>query len=49
MPSTVKLISVDKMEFDAGDTDYNVMWSLDNNVESGEKVQRRGETGSILR
>ena len=49
MLSTVKLISVEKeKKFNAGNTDYNVVWSLDNNVvwsldnnveESGEKVE----------
>ena len=40
------------MEFDVGDTDYNVVWSLDNNVESGEKVEdmleENEDTWSIL-
>ena len=49
----VKLFaSENEMEFDAGDTDYNVVCSLDKNVESGEKVEdmseENEETGSIL-
>ena len=40
------------MEFDVGDADYNVVWSLDNNVESREKVEdmleENEETWSIL-
>ena len=48
-----KLSSFDKeMEFDVGDTDYNVVWSLDNNVECGEKVEdmqeENEESWSIL-
>ena len=36
----VKLSSLDKkMEFEVGDTDYNVVWSFKNIVESEEKVE----------
>ena len=53
MLSTAKLISFDKeMKFEIGDTDYNAMKSLDNKVDSGEKVEdileENEETGSIL-
>ena len=51
--NAVKLIAFNnEMEFDPGDTDYNVVWSLDNSVERGEKVEdileENEETGSIL-
>ena len=40
MLSAAKLISFDKeMKFDIGDTDYNAVKSLDNKVDSGEKVE----------
>ena len=41
-----------EIEFGVRDTDYKVVWSLDNNAESGENVEdileENEETGSIL-
>ena len=41
------------MEFDIGDTDYNVVWSLDNNMEDVEKsldiIEKEEETGSTIK
>ena len=38
--SAAKLIPFDKeMKFEIGDTDYNAVKSLDNKVDSGEKVE----------
>jgi hypothetical protein len=50
----IKLISFEmKMEFDIGDTDYNVVWSLDNNMEDVEKsldiIEKEEETGSNIK
>ena len=49
LPLTLGRIEI---EFDVRDTDYKVVWSLDNNAESGENVEdnleENEETGSIL-
>ena len=41
-----------EIEFGVRDTDYKVVWSLDNNAESGENIEdileENEETGSIL-
>ena len=34
-----KYFSDNEIEFDVRDTDYKVVWSLDNNAESGENVE----------